>query len=158
MSSLRTRAVKEMETMCKNSFSKRSRDMIMIAAPKSHLARVPTPTIHQTYLDTNWSSTIEKMSYMTVLCLLWAPCKVRGTRGPDPRWRLCLTPTRRQEPWCKPLHILPWSTLDIGQLAQNKRSKRRRLVWWILSSHDELQIVQVSQIVDRSFDHAIKAT
>ncbi|KAG5338798.1 hypothetical protein C0989_006225, partial [Termitomyces sp. Mn162] len=33
MSSFRMRAVKEIETMCKNSFSNSTRDMIMIAAP-----------------------------------------------------------------------------------------------------------------------------
>ena len=32
-SSLRIRAVNEMDTMCRNSFSKSTRDMIMIAAP-----------------------------------------------------------------------------------------------------------------------------
>ena len=35
MSSLRIRAVNEMETMFKNSFSNKRRDMIMIAAPVS---------------------------------------------------------------------------------------------------------------------------
>ena len=33
MSSFKTRAVKEMETMFRNSFSKSTRDMIMIAPP-----------------------------------------------------------------------------------------------------------------------------
>jgi hypothetical protein len=32
-SSLMTKAVKEMDTMCKNSFSNKRRDMIMMAAP-----------------------------------------------------------------------------------------------------------------------------
>ena len=32
-SSLRMRAVNEMDTMCRNSFSKSTRDMIMMAAP-----------------------------------------------------------------------------------------------------------------------------
>ena len=32
-SSLRTRAVNEMDTICRNSFSKSTKDMIMIAAP-----------------------------------------------------------------------------------------------------------------------------
>jgi hypothetical protein len=32
-SSLRMRAVNEIDTMCRNSFSKSTRDMIMIAAP-----------------------------------------------------------------------------------------------------------------------------
>jgi hypothetical protein len=35
MSSLRTRAVNDIDTMFKNSFSKRTSDMIMIAAPVS---------------------------------------------------------------------------------------------------------------------------
>jgi len=33
MSSLMTKAVKEIDTICKNSVSNRRRDMIMIAAP-----------------------------------------------------------------------------------------------------------------------------
>ena len=33
-SSLEMRAVNEIDTMCKNSFSKRARDMIMIVAPR----------------------------------------------------------------------------------------------------------------------------
>ena len=33
-SSLRMRAVNEMDTMCRNSFSKRTRDMIIIVAPR----------------------------------------------------------------------------------------------------------------------------
>ena len=33
-SSLRMRAVKEIDTMCRNSVSKSTKDMIMIAAPK----------------------------------------------------------------------------------------------------------------------------
>jgi hypothetical protein len=33
MSSLRIKAVNEMDTICRNSFSKSTRDMIMIAAP-----------------------------------------------------------------------------------------------------------------------------
>lgn len=33
ISSLRIKAVNDIETMCKNSFSKRTSDMIMIAAP-----------------------------------------------------------------------------------------------------------------------------
>lgn len=34
ISSLSTRAVNEIETICKNSFSKRTSDMIMMAAPE----------------------------------------------------------------------------------------------------------------------------
>lgn len=35
ISSLRIKAVNEMETMCRNSFSKRTKDIIMMAAPEA---------------------------------------------------------------------------------------------------------------------------
>jgi hypothetical protein len=37
ISSLRMRAVNEIDTMCRNSFSKSTRDMIMIAAPSGDM-------------------------------------------------------------------------------------------------------------------------
>ena len=53
MSSLRISAVKEIETICKNSFSKRTRDMIMIADPEVTLKNGHSEGKRLTHLGTS---------------------------------------------------------------------------------------------------------
>jgi hypothetical protein len=54
MSSLRTNAVNDIETICKNSFSNNTNDIIMIAAPEKHEQKSrDNTTIRRTLVKTN---------------------------------------------------------------------------------------------------------
>ena len=61
MSSLRTKAVNDIETICKNSFSNNTNDMIMIAAPERRESKSRNTTIQLTLVKANHAPFEERL-------------------------------------------------------------------------------------------------
>jgi hypothetical protein len=61
ISSLRTNAVNDIETMCKNSFSNKTNDIIMIAAPERREPKSRNATIQLTLVKANHAPLEERL-------------------------------------------------------------------------------------------------